>query len=259
MVVVESCLMANALNRIDRLLSQLDNVLESKTSDDDFALIDHIVYFVKDLESSIEKFTKLLGVRPIIGGRHLKWGSWNALFSLSNGTYFELLADDPNSKVKHQGFLKQLASNKADGEGIITFMYRPPKQYNKNLEKYKSIIKEKTNYNAGNIFGGERALENGQILKWDLMAPSNDDDTKGVTGICIDWQLQNFDELHPSNTSPKGVELLQLTIYHPNYENLKGILYDGINIERGRFVFKYGKSVKWELKVLSKTGSIVTL
>ena len=158
-----------ALTRIDKLLSQLNDSLEDEknsnvnnTNDEDenqVSMIDHIVYFVPDLESAMIKFEKLLGIKPKIGGRHLKWGSWNALFSLNNGTYFELLADDPNSDVKHEGFLKHLTKNISnDGEGIITFMYRPPQKYSKQLIKFKSLIKDNTDYDAGDIFGGEREL-----------------------------------------------------------------------------------------------------
>ena len=82
------------------------------------ARIAHIVYFVKDLESAITGFTKLCGVKPVIGGRHLKWGSWNALFSLGDETYFELLADDPSSDIEPQGFLRNLVQHKPQGEGI---------------------------------------------------------------------------------------------------------------------------------------------
>ena len=102
-------------------------------------------------------------------------GSW-ILFSLSNGVYFELLAVDPTSNIPHQGVLKELISQNSNNEGIITYMYRPPKKYNKNLKKYTLQIQNKSNnaYNPGSIFGGERILENGKILKWDLMCPKKD-------------------------------------------------------------------------------------
>lgn len=262
--------MAAALTRIDKLLTQLNDALDDNKVDDEneVAKIDHIVYFVQDLESSIIKFTKLLGIKPMIGGRHTKWGSWNALFSLSNGVYFELLADDPKSSIEHKGFLKQLVSNKENGEGILTFMYRPPKKYNKNLEKYKSMIQNNCSYDPGVIFGGERTLENGKILKWDLMCPLKDkmepskfkiyQDGLGVIGICIDWKIDDFG-IHPSNTTPKGTSLLSLTCYHPNATDLASIINNGIKMEKSRFRLEKGDKVKFELKLKTVSGETIVL
>eukprot|EP01084_Bolivina_argentea_P265579 450227_1 len=260
--------MVSVLNRIDKILLQLNNILDTNNNDNksfedenEVSMIDHIVYFVKDLEAAIDKFSKLLGVKPIIGGRHLKWGSWNALFSLDNGTYFELLADDPNSSIEHTGFLKQLVSNTSNGEGIVTYMFRPPQKYTKNLKQFKSLVKQNINYNGGSIFGGERALNNGKILKWDLMCPLKDNeqykiyqDAKGVIGICIDWQL-NDPNIHPSYTTPKGCKLLQLKCFHPDYENISKIL-STLNIETQRFKFEYDSNVRFTVKLSTPNGIV---
>ena len=213
------------------------------------------------MEAAIVKFTTLLGVEPVIGGRHLKWGSWNALFSLDNGTYFELLADDPNScysSIKHEGFLKDLARHKPNGEGIITYMYRPPQKYSKKLKDFKSIVYERAEYDAGSIFGGERALNDGQLLKWDLLCPLKEneiyDESKGVIGICIDWKFYNF-RIHPSYTTPSGCTLLSFTCTHPNSENINKLL-TAQNLETERFKLVHGDAVGFNVKLSTPNGII---
>ena len=58
--------------------------------------LDHLVYGAPDLEASIRSLEEALGVRARPGGRHPQWGTHNALISLSETTYLEVLAPDPD-------------------------------------------------------------------------------------------------------------------------------------------------------------------
>ncbi len=60
--------------------------------------LDHILYAVPDLQKGIDDFEKLTGVRPVYGGKHLNLGTHNALVSLGEEVYFELIAPDPSRK-----------------------------------------------------------------------------------------------------------------------------------------------------------------
>ena len=57
--------------------------------------LDHVVYGVSDLQLGIDAFKRVTGVKPVIGGQHVGLGTHNAIFSLGNETYFEIIAPDP--------------------------------------------------------------------------------------------------------------------------------------------------------------------
>ena len=54
--------------------------------------IDHLILGVDDLERGMQEFARRTGVTPIKGGVHPGRGSQNALASLGNGQYVEILA-----------------------------------------------------------------------------------------------------------------------------------------------------------------------
>ena len=47
----------------------------------------------------MEAFHELTGVQPAVGGKHPKLGTHNALVSIGNGAYFELLCRDPEQPL----------------------------------------------------------------------------------------------------------------------------------------------------------------
>jgi Glyoxalase-like domain len=53
--------------------------------------IDHIVFGCSDLERGMDEIEQLLGIRPVPGGRHIQFGTHNALLSLGPATYLEVI------------------------------------------------------------------------------------------------------------------------------------------------------------------------
>jgi hypothetical protein len=55
------------------------------------AQIDHILLGIDDLDRGVQQFEESTGVKPIYGGKHPR-GTHNALVSLGDGTYLEIIA-----------------------------------------------------------------------------------------------------------------------------------------------------------------------
>jgi hypothetical protein len=53
--------------------------------------IDHILLGIDDLDRGMDLFEQRSGVRPVQGGKH-PGGTHNALVSLGDGTYLEIIA-----------------------------------------------------------------------------------------------------------------------------------------------------------------------
>ncbi len=67
------------------------------------AVIDHLVYGVPDLDEGIRVLADRVGVTAMRGGRHVGFGTHNALIDLGGRRYLELLALDP-TQTERAGF-----------------------------------------------------------------------------------------------------------------------------------------------------------
>jgi len=169
--------------------------------------IDHLVYVVDDLEVGRDRMEQLLGVRPVMGGRHPQYGTHNALLSLGPNTYLEVIAPDPSIKAPNRGVL--FGADHASEPRLATWALR------------RESIDEAFDYasslgvNLGTIEAGSRTKPDGTVISWRLSDPymmSLD----GAVPFLISWGSTT----HPASVLPSAGDLIGLSIEHPNPQHV---------------------------------------
>jgi hypothetical protein len=176
------------------------------------ARLDHIVVGVPDLEAATDAIEGLTGVRPVFGGEHPNRGTHNALLSLGDGVYLELIAVRPGAEAPDFAALQGLpgptpvdwavavddpatASSRLRAAGFAPTIPKP----------------------------GSRRTPAGAVLHWETFglepAPPG-------APFFIHWLPETP---HPSGTSPAGCSLSRLAIASPDAGAL-GRLRDALGL-----------------------------
>lgn len=164
--------------------------------------IDHLVFTAPTLDEGMNLIEKILGVRPVYGGQHPKWGTHNALLSIGDKTYLEVISPDPSlPQVKH-GFLPQNAFQ--GGTKLTTWVIRT-----NTIEK--DCLKAMAHgISLGPITSGSRKRNDGTVLSWRLTDPIAFP-LSGAIPFLIDWGTSP----HPAGSLPQAGILTDLMIEHP--------------------------------------------
>ncbi len=173
-------------------------------------LLDHLVYTVPDLAAATAMFARALGVAPSFGGEHsAEYGTCNALLSLGEGQYLELLAPDPKA-VALTEFARAIAS-RHEGD-IISFAIA-----SRDLAAVAAraaAVGLRTRPGAAN----SRVTPEGQLLRWQGLYLDSDH-YRGLVPFYIDW----LESTHPSATSARGTGLRDVFVTHPEPDGLRAI------------------------------------
>jgi len=169
------------------------------------ALLDHILLGCKDLESGIAFVEEHTGVRAAFGGVHPGRGTQNALLSLGERRYLEIIAPDPKqSGVQQFTEIAKLTEPRLIGWAA----------HRDNLGIFAGELGEE-----GVIFEGpapgSRKRPDGRVLQWQTL--SLKDDASGMLPFFIEW---SGDSLHPSVDSPKGCSLVRFEAASPDPDEL---------------------------------------
>lgn len=173
--------------------------------------IDHLVYKVSDLHYGIQTIESLMGVVPVIAGRHQGQGTWNALMSLGDGIYFEVIAPDPEQKnvpsPSWQSAIQDMPNNR-----LLRFCAKTNDAY--------SLIKHARQHQIelGEVMSGSRQKNDGTTLSWTLTDFKVN--TLNFIPFFIDWGQSE----HPSGSLPGGCSVKSLEVIHPEPESYRRIL-----------------------------------
>lgn len=168
------------------------------------AQVDHVMLGIDDLERGIAQFEKLTGVRPVFGGKH-PGGTHNALVSLGEGTYLEILAVQPGvAPPEDYAGLKQLHALTPIGWAVSS---KDSAQLRNRLTSAGLAVTEST--------AGSRTTPAGTTLSWQTFGLKEGFDE---APFFIVWSPQSA---HPSTTSPTGCKLQQWRVAGPHLRNLE--------------------------------------
>ncbi|HEX4546019.1 MAG TPA: VOC family protein [Candidatus Acidoferrum sp.] len=169
------------------------------------SLLDHILLGCHDLDRGIAFVEERTGVRAAFGGVHPGRGTRNALVSLGERRYLEIIAPDPaQPDVADTYGLRRLTEPR-----LVHWAAHPG-----DLDAFAKKLRE-----AGVPFKGptpgSRKRSDGRVLSWKTLNLAEDRD--GLLPFFIEWSAGS---LHPSADSPKGCSLLRFEALAPDPENL---------------------------------------
>ena len=165
----------------------------AEDDDDDVpALLDHILLGCSDLDKGMDFIEQNLGVRPAVGGVHPGRGTRNALLSLGERRYLEVIAPDPaQHELKHYTNLYELRDPR-----LIGWAVHPP-----DIEAVARQLREnKVEFSGPDP--GSRQRPDGKTLNWKTINLAND--YHGLLPFFIEW---SSDTVHPSKDAPKKCTL----------------------------------------------------
>ena len=158
--------------------------------------LDHILVGAPDLDSASDAIARQTGVRPMPGGSHPGAGTRNALLSLGNGAYLEIIAPDPSQKAADFGkFVSQLAKPTPLGWALHTG----------DLGALHSALAAR-GVRVEPIRAGSRVRPDGRTLHWRSFEIGPEED---VSPFFIEWSKES---VHPSTEAPQGCRVDQVRV-----------------------------------------------
>ncbi|MBZ8134353.1 VOC family protein [Afifella sp. IM 167] len=178
--------------------------------------LDHLLWSAPVLEDGIDLIERLTGVRAAPGGRHPGRGTHNALLSLGEDCYLEIIAPDPEQELEAN--LGARLSARAM-PGIFAFAIC--------TDDLTGL--GKTARDAGIPFRGpedwSRKQPDGPELFWQL-GFADETEYGDHLPLFIDWK----ETTHPARTTPGGLSLKLFEVMHPDREGLSDI-YETLGID----------------------------
>jgi len=170
--------------------------------------IDHVLLGVPDLDAAVDDFERDTGVQPVIGGEHPEFGTSNALVSLSDGSYFEIIGPGPSASVDNLGGV----FGRQESRSLAGFAMSSGE-----LKAVAERVRA-AGFELQGPIPGSRTTPDGETLEWQMLLIGGHD-FGGLIPFLIDWG----DTPHPATTSPTGLSVARFEVRHPEAEELRRI------------------------------------
>lgn len=187
-------------------------------------ILDHIVLIVPDLKRAIQYFAETFDVTPIIGGRHLGFGTHNALLGLGEPAkliYLELLARDPEDKNHYDLPWLNISS---DQPKMYVGSWCARCDSTTDINEVNQMMNTfGVEYNHGNVRKMQRKTPANDILSWQIASTAQQIIiSKGFIPFLIKWDDMT---LHPAtNLLPENFLSFHLDFSAPNCKTIKSNL-----------------------------------
>ena len=166
-------------------------------------MLDHILLGCSDLDAGTAFVQQQTGVRAAFGGVHPGRGTRNALLSLGDKHYLEIIAPDPAQPNATEPLSLQL--KKFTAPRLVGWAAHPG-----DLDAFaKKLLAAKLAFDGPRP--GSRKRPDGRTLSWKTLTLANDH--QGLLPFFIEWGAGS---VHPSADAPAGCKLAQFAIAAPN-------------------------------------------
>jgi hypothetical protein len=189
-------------------------------------MLDHILLGCSSLDQGITFVEQHTGVRPAIGGVHPGRGTRNALLSLGQMHYLEVIAPDP----AQAGQKISRASMVAELKGLMAPRIIEWAVHTSDIGTVAEHLR-KAGVAVDGPTPGSRKRPDGRVLNWQTLNLENDND--GMLPFFIQWGAGS---VHPSIDAPAGCQLKSFGASSPDPHALSatyrqlGLVVD---VERG--------------------------
>lgn len=169
--------------------------------------IDHLVLASTDLAELTKYFAGTTGVSPVAGGAHPAWGTHNALVSLGEAQYLELIAPQPGKTGSWARQFRNFHEPTLAGWCVRAA----------NLARVADAAHA---YGCRTrMMAGSRRTTDGIMLEWELLFLSHPELNPALP-FFINWG----DTLHPASTLEAEITLHSMEIATPGAEGLIELL-----------------------------------
>jgi len=184
-------------------------------------MLDHILLGCNDLERGMAFVEEHTGVRATFGGVHPGRGTRNALLSLGEKHYLEIIAPDPQQAgVPGTRNLQELSEPR-----LVGWAAHPG-----DITPFATQLRN-ANISFEGPTPGSRKRPDGRLLQWKTLVLRNDE--RGLLPFFIQWSAGT---VHPSADAPSGCKIVRFAIATPNEAALQRLctqLHLDVHVEHG--------------------------
>jgi len=179
------------------------------------SLLDHLIVGCSELDRGVDFVERHTGVRAAFGGVHPGGGTRNALLSLGERRYLEIMAPDPAQNVAPGA---SVPGSRPSPVAKLRELKEPRiigwAAHRDDLEQFALQLREAKIEFVGPR-AGSRQRPDGKVLHWKTLALK--EDHNGLLPFFIEW---GSDSVHPSVDAPKGCTLKRFVAVTPEQEDL---------------------------------------